>query len=81
MPGHIPPGGGEKIIIEVDTADCGGTYIKKHITVITDDPKGPELELTISGNVKKRVDIQQEKRALKKPEVEKKDGNGKGPGE
>ena len=50
-PRHIPAGGEGTIKIKVNTSGYGGRQIKKNISVITDDPQQPQINLVISGKV------------------------------
>ncbi|MBF0228211.1 MAG: hypothetical protein HQK63_01240 [Desulfamplus sp.] len=53
----MPPGGEGKISIKVNTKGYGGRKLMKTITVITNDSKTPESNISVSGNVEKFADI------------------------
>lgn len=56
-PGHIPAGGKEKISVTVDTANRGGSFVRKSFLVQTNDPKLPQSNLTISGQVRSFINV------------------------
>ena len=64
-PKLIPAGGKGVISIKVDTSNFGGRNVKKTVDVFTDDPKNPEIKLTIGGYVEKFVIIEPKKINLK----------------
>ena len=56
-PRQIPAGKKEHIDVQLNTNGYGGNFIRKTIVVSTNDPKQPEVHLTISGKVKKFAEI------------------------
>jgi hypothetical protein len=54
---QIPPGGEGKITIKVNTNGYGGRTLTKRITVNTDSPVTPLLNLTVIGNINNFVRI------------------------
>jgi len=57
-PGQVPAGGREKISVSVSTQGRGGSSLRKHINVQTNDPKNPRVDLTIVGKVEAYIDVQ-----------------------
>lgn len=55
-PGRIPAGGKDKISVVVHTKNRGGSHLNKNFKVYTNDPKKPQLNLTVTGQVKAYVD-------------------------
>ena len=51
-PGQIPAGGKDKISVVVNTKNHGGSTLRKHFTVMTNDPRQSRTDLTVSGQVK-----------------------------
>ena len=51
-PGRIPAGGRDKISVVVNTANHGGSFLRKGFTVMTNDPKNPKTNLMVYGKVK-----------------------------
>jgi hypothetical protein len=57
-PGQIPAGGRDKISVVVHTNGRGGQKLSKRFRVYTDDPKEPNVELVVTGNVEGFVQIE-----------------------
>ena len=53
----IPPGEEGKIAIKVDTNGYGGDRLRKTIKVYTSDPQQSQIQLSVSGTVKKFATI------------------------
>lgn len=51
-PGRIPAGGKDKISVEVNTKNRGGSSLSKSFNVYTNDPAKPQVRLKITGKVK-----------------------------
>ena len=56
-PRQIPAGGRDNISVRLNTSGYGGNSIRKIIVVSTNDPKQPNVNLTIDGKVKKFAKI------------------------
>lgn len=53
---EIPPGGGGKLDIHVATGRSSQT-IRQIVRVITNDPKNPEVRLTVTANIQADLDV------------------------
>lgn len=62
---EIPPAGEGKISIKFDTTGYGGKAPEKPITVISNDPERPSIELTIKGVVESFADLSKDKITLR----------------
>lgn len=51
-PGRIPAGGKDKISVEVNTKNRGGSSLSKSFHVYTNDPAKPQVNLKVMGKVK-----------------------------
>jgi hypothetical protein len=51
-PGRIPAGGKDKISVEVNTKNRGGSSLSKSFNVYTNDPAKPQVSLKVIGKVK-----------------------------
>lgn len=51
-PGRIPAGGKDKISVEVNTKNRGGSSLSKSFKVYTNDPAIPQVSLKVMGKVK-----------------------------
>ena len=56
-PQQIPPGGGAKITIRLDTDGYGGQSVNKSVVVFTNDPAMPRQKLRMKGRVVRFVTV------------------------